>query len=550
MPQVPQYESNQVPTQVARPNFARSNFDAGPGVQAGRALAQLGDTLSSISLNEQRKADDTQLLEANRRLTQWEIEALDKPETGALSRRGKDAFGLPETILPAFDRQKSEIEAGMNARAKARFGAIAGNRRQDIERKLFDHVSREGDALNLAETKANRDLSLQEIAINYRDPKRVSDAMDLGWVGVHARMVREGKPPEEIKAAHSQWEAESLGTVLDQMLTSRDPGAVAYFEQNRARLGVRADEYRQQVDQLSLQISSDAESTRIISTFGLGQQAYAEARKIADPKLKGQVLTDIDQEVARRDRLVSLDERNVRMQLSAAIEAAPIGTPLSQILSPADRAKAGRQPGLLQNAEARITQRIKGEEIVTNPKVYDDLDRMSRDPKRRQEFLTYDFSKHWDQIAPEHRKVFNERQKELSDPTKAAQFESESNQLALAYDELGINKTGDQGKNKETQELRVSFDQQYQAAKRTFVQQKGVAPGAEDIKKILDGMKMPFALQNKYFGTEAVRSYQIGPEDQARKTVPDEYRAQIISAFLERKKRAPSNAEMLEAYAK
>lgn len=436
MPSVPSYEPNQVPTQVARPNFARSNFDAGPGVQAGRALSQLGSTVLDIGLQEQRKADDTQLLEANRRLTQWEIETLDKPETGALSRRGRDAFGLPETILPAFDRQKSEIDAGMNARAKARFAAIAGNRRQDIERKLFDHVSREGDALNLAETKANQALSLQEIAINYRDPKRVSDAMDLGWAGLHARMMREGQPPEAIKAAHANWEADGLGTVLDQMLTSRDPGAVAYFEQNRARLGVRADEYRQQVDQLSLQINSDAESTRIIGTFGLGQQAYAEARKIADPKLKGQVLTDIDQEVARRDRLVSLDERNVRMQLSAAIEAAPIGTPLSEILSPADRVKAGRQPGLLQAAEARITQRIKGEEIVTDQKVYDELHRMPPDALAKA-----DMSKYNDKLSPKDRDYFAQRQKDAQDPNKHGEIVTLQQQLTTYNEMLGI--TGD-----------------------------------------------------------------------------------------------------------
>ncbi len=550
MPQIPRYEPGQVsqqPTQAPAVRNLPNSLVRAQGAQ-GQALAGVGSTLFDIGLNEQRKADDTQLIGAVRGLTDWEVNTVDKPGEGALSKQGKDALGLPDTVLPGFDTARGTIESGLNDRVKTRFRAIADGRRSDVERKIYSHVSKQSDLMLAAETEAAQVSSLNAIAANYKDPQRVAAESDLLGLMVESSLDRMGASAAVKKAKREELTAVVQGTLLDKMLSEREyPEALAFFEANKGSLGVKADEYAAKVNQARLALAETTETDRILATHGVGPSAYTAARDIKDPIVRERVESRLDQTQARIERDASIRERNVRQGVTAAIESAPIGAPLDKIITPATRAALATQPGAIKAAEDRITQRIKGQEVVTKPPVYDMLDRMSRDPARKQEFMTADLSKFDYDLAPGDRETFAKRQKDLSDPAKSAQFATESDQINNAYDVLGVSQSGKQGRTTRTQ-----FDQQYQAEKRAYVQQFNREPDAEARKKIIDSLMLPFAKRTTFLGipsgTDQVRSFQINPAEADRITVPDADRTLIIEAYQSRTGKMPTQDQVMQAY--
>lgn len=520
MPTVPSYEPNAVATEVGRPNFARNNFDAGPAARAGRALSNAGGTLLNIGLVEQRKADDTQLLEANRKLTQWEIEALDKPETGALSRKGKDALGLPDTVLPAYDKYRSEIEAGLNARAKARFAAVADGRRQDVERKLFDHVGRQSDALNVAETEANAATALTSVAVNWKDPKRIETEADLGWAGQYALLERNGAPPAAVKMAREAWDAKVKGTVLDQMLANRDPLALDFYKQNRAALGATSDDYAKQVDQLQLQINETAETDRIVGQFGTGPEALSQARTITDPVLRERVESRIDREQMRVDRARTEADKAIRDYSWNVVGQLPVGASWRTAMTPKQQVAVQQQPGLAAELDREEDRRLAGTETRTNPNTYDLLQRLSPE-----ELATTDLTQYYGDLSPADRDSMAKRQAEARDPKKQAQFATEADQLTIAYGDLGLI-----GEKKAAK--RVEFEKAYREDLRVWMQNNKREPTAEERRKLINGLKLPFAKKNTFLGFETGTTqkpaYQITDKERGEFSVPEEERAKFL----------------------
>lgn len=540
MPVVPSYTPGQIENEPARLPRRQSPVDARVLATPGLALAQAGSTLGQIAVLEQRKAADTQVLGGNRALSQVEIDLWDNPQTGGSTKKGKDALGLPDSILPEFDKKRAEIEAGMNGEAKARFAAIADGRRQDLQRKVFDHVSRQSDALNLAETEANAQQSLTEVAVNWRDPQRVEAATDLGWAGQFARMSREGSPPEAIKVAREKWEGDVKGTVLDQMIANRDPTAVEFYQQNRAALGVKSDEYAKQIDQLQLQINETKETDRIVGRFGSGPAAIAEARNILDPVLRERVENRIDREQVRLDRARTEADKQIRDTAWNVVGQLPPGVPIESVLSPKQIVGINQVPGLRAELDREVDGKLKGTETKTVPATYERLQTMAPN-----DFAKVDLSKYNGELSPGDRDYFAKRQKEAQDPSKQAQFATENQQLDLVYGDLGI-PAGTKGEAK-----RTAFDKAYREELRGWIANSKREPTAEERKKIMDSLMLPFVKERPWYqgGDVEKRNFQIPSTETKgfRPVVPDDARARYLERAKARK-RSLSEAEIERLY--
>ncbi len=92
---------------------ARGQLEAtkaeGAAARAG-AMANFADRVTQITgglyaemqESERRAADETALLEASNKLADFRNVRLFNPETGAFTRKGKDAMPLPEEVLGAI----------------------------------------------------------------------------------------------------------------------------------------------------------------------------------------------------------------------------------------------------------------------------------------------------------------------------------------------------------------------------------------------------------------------------------------------------------------
>ena len=95
MPTARSYRSTVDPAPIpgARRQAAPTAEALGAGL--GQTLTRVG---ADIYADELRSQDDIAIMAADKQLGEWEVKRLYDPKAGALNRRGKDAFGLPDEI--------------------------------------------------------------------------------------------------------------------------------------------------------------------------------------------------------------------------------------------------------------------------------------------------------------------------------------------------------------------------------------------------------------------------------------------------------------------
>lgn len=519
--------------------------DTSAGTEAlTQGLRDVGRVAFQIGEQEREKADTAQLLEADRKLSQWEVDRLYTPETGLLNRKGKEAFGTPDEAMPEFDQLASETEAGLSDRAKLRFRQMANGRRADIERQLARHVAQQSDIVLKTEAAAHEQTALANIAVHAGDPERVATEVDRMWAAKLATL--RGMQPEVIKAERQGMMAAVHGGIIDQFLARQEYGrAVEYFEQNRDELGEQADEYARTVREASYVIKETEQSDRIMASLGSGPAAIAEARKIADPFLRERVENRIDREAARRERLENQYERGVREAAWSKMEAAPPGTELTAVFTPRELVQISGQPGLLQQMENRMTGRLRGLAVETDPRVLDRLHRLANTDQKA--FATYPLEKDFDKLATQDRDYFLRVQAEIQKPDKAADYATEAQQLGVVYSDLGISPTGQNG-----EKVRGQFMQAYLAEKQAFSLENKHPPNADDRQKIMDRLMLPFVKDRwPIFGGDVrARAFQVPAEERAdfRAEVPEADRQQIVAAYESTYGRPPNELQIADYY--
>lgn len=113
-PEVPRYDSGRIePTQGFNTPRAQGLGPEAFGAGIGQGLQQSSKTMFAVASEERAKADRTATIQARTALDQAEVDLLYHPQTGALAKRGKDAFSLEEPTLKSFDEKTAEIEGGL-----------------------------------------------------------------------------------------------------------------------------------------------------------------------------------------------------------------------------------------------------------------------------------------------------------------------------------------------------------------------------------------------------------------------------------------------------
>jgi hypothetical protein len=464
------------------------------GTQAiARGLQDVAQVAQQIGHRERAKARAAKLLEADRKLQQWEIDRLYKPETGLLNRKGKNALGVPDEALPEFDKLASEIEGGLHGdeEAMTTFRARANARRGDVQMQLYRHVSSESEGILKAEAAAHEATALQNIAVHAGDPQRVQMEVERLWASKASMLDEQGASPEVVKAARQEMMVNVHGGVLDQFMARGEYArAVEYFKANRVELGAKADEYGAQVKQAELQIQETAESDRILAAFGTGSGALREAAKIEDPFLRERVEARIDREGARRERLQNEYERNVREHLLQQLE-----TTGKLPTDPRQRAAAMSQPGLWRDMELRARQIEEGVEPVRDDKRYYDLvDEAAANPAA---FAKRDLNLErtrmddasWNQLIATQASI--KRGGAADDPLKTMQATN-----AIATQTLGLagldpspERNNQKAEAERVTKMRKALDDQV----RLYRQQNGgKEPPTTEIQRMADELMMPW----------------------------------------------------------
>lgn len=196
-------------------------------------LSQVGDKLA---LQAKERGDNVALVEAQRKLDDWEASNLFDPTNGALNKKGKDAFGLPDRLSGDFDKYGQEIFDGLaNDDQKAQFKKMWYGRLDNMRKTLYGHERSEMDAYAKSNNAALQSSSANRAALYYNVPSVVDQSITDARVAARSQAQMDGLSDEAI--AQAELDAEStvrLGT-LSRMADADPSAAVAFYRSNAAR---------------------------------------------------------------------------------------------------------------------------------------------------------------------------------------------------------------------------------------------------------------------------------------------------------------------------
>lgn len=290
LPSGPQVREAALPNARVRIKADEEAFGGGRSAElANQATQAVFSDTQKLLYEEKQKADDVATTEAYTRLVKAKNRLTYDPQAGALTRTGKNAFGVIDEYGTSFDKEADEIEKGLsNPTQKAMFQKIRSQQRMDFDGTLNKHVFTESKKFDEETTTSSIATTRDDALRNYMDPERVNQAIGMQRVLVMEHAKRQGLPPEMAKLQLDDVTSKTHAGVLTRMLSNgQDLKAKEYFEMNRTGLtGAEAAHMEKALEEGTLRGESMRQSDALISSSADMSEALAGARKIEDPKVR------------------------------------------------------------------------------------------------------------------------------------------------------------------------------------------------------------------------------------------------------------------------
>jgi hypothetical protein len=210
-----------------------SNF-AAPVVQG---IDKLGGAIQGIMQQEKAKADTASVLEARRKLSDWERTWFDpaNPE-GIYASKGRDALGLVDKVAPDFERVQSELVGNLHSdAARNAFLAYADSRRDSLLDRVNGYAVQEHDGYVKAEFQSallNSTETAARAALEGRFDDQAKE-VSTGLQTIRAQAVVLGESADVTQQKETAFTSAVHTTAINGMLGAGDTdGAAVYLDAN------------------------------------------------------------------------------------------------------------------------------------------------------------------------------------------------------------------------------------------------------------------------------------------------------------------------------
>lgn len=186
--------------------------------QMARAVGHVGEVFGKLAEESKQRGDQVALIEAQRKLDDWEASKLYDSTNGAFSKRGKEAFGLPNTLATQFDLDMQEVRASLgNDDQRIAFDKMAVSRLDTIRRGLLRHERQEMDDYARSQANATIESGLNRAQLNYSDPVAVENSINNAKGAFAAYAKTQGLPQEAIEVKLQEIDRKGRLAVLGRM---------------------------------------------------------------------------------------------------------------------------------------------------------------------------------------------------------------------------------------------------------------------------------------------------------------------------------------------
>lgn len=275
------------------------------GALAGQVGGMALDVRSKLIQQEQDRADEVALLEAENRMAAWENKRLYDPKSGAYVQRGKNALGLPEAIAQEFGEQAGAIEQGLTTdRQRDAFAKLRAQRGTNLDLGIRRHVFQQMQTWEGEELQASV-ANVRESAIaNALDPARVQKELTRGISAIKTHGPRLGLGPEQVEKQIDDLRSAVHVGVIDRLLSNdKTRAAEVYFEEAKKQIsGEQIARVEKALAEGTLRKKAQTSADKILAEGGTLTEQREKARAIEDAELRDAVMSRIEHEGNMRER--------------------------------------------------------------------------------------------------------------------------------------------------------------------------------------------------------------------------------------------------------
>lgn len=275
---------------VAQPTNLRSAANNPDAFGAG--LARVATGIGADMVQKQQQDDDSQaIFEARRKLDDWERTAIWDPQKGAVAKKGRDAFDLPQTLPGEYDQVASEIATSADPRVKRAVQGLVLARREQVTAFADGHALKQREWFNEQSYQADRQNFLDNAALYASDPVRVQTEIALQNDRTIGYLRNKGAPDELIQASVKDNTSRMHSAVLGSLLNQGEPLKAQKYLQDNAG-GMNADDLlkaqhiiRGEVDmRIGAQVATEVVKSAVAKTAPTGLGRFSEAIKFAESR--------------------------------------------------------------------------------------------------------------------------------------------------------------------------------------------------------------------------------------------------------------------------
>lgn len=532
MPKVPVYQqsvqSQGIPgarVNVDAPDAAFGVGSSKPILEAGAAAVEAG----KVFQQEKEKADDLATTEAWAKAVKKKNERLYDPTNGAISRKGKNAFGVVDEFGKSYNSDLDEIEKGLNTESQRQmFRKIRVKEHSELDGQLQRHLFSEAKAYDEETTKGGISAALDDAVNNYHEPGKVEASIKMQESLRVASAQRNGLPADATKMLIENDRSKTHKAVIDRMLANgQDMAAKTYYEKAKSQpgniLGSDASDIERSLQEGASRGESQRQADSIwMSSKGNLTAALAEARKIEDPKIQ-------DLTKQRIKERANEDEAGKKFSQDRAYEQA--------VKLIGDRSGAAARiniPPALWNSlspEQQSAVQRRAEDVPNNSKVW--LNFLALDAKTVGSMSQSDFeSKYWQHLDKEHRAKaetqWNAARDAKINPKKDEQFKSIKSDKEMIFDAIkqsGVFDATDTmssvAKDDDKAALYDQAENEIEAAFEAYYNQNGKNPDDKEKRRIIgDKLKKKVFIERTFWRDPARPAGMVKDDEKGSAYVP------------------------------
>lgn len=555
MPKVPVYGQTQVQdANVPGIKFQDSapieSFGGGTAniLKGAEAVAQESNRIYS---EQKKKADQIADTNAKSQLSALETRLLYDPQSGALNKKGKDAFGIGKDTMDQYQKETDTILNSLgNEEQRSSFRTAREEKAQGIDRSLQGHISQETIRYDASVTDSLVKNETDAAIENYHNPQRIAQSVKSQEEALRGFGARNGLSEEEITQKVADAKSKTHEAVIGRMLANdQDIGAESYYRgvkdsikgDDKARveqmleIGSTRGKAQRITDDL---IKKGEDPEKALAIIGEKYKNNPKVREAAEQRLAGQV--------ALRESLNKKKQEDLYNSTTQMIDSQNMT--YDQI-----------SPEIVQQLDTDFREKLQtyshnkaiGKDIITDPVVKNDLLDMAANPATRDKFISMDISaKYLNKLNGKDRQDLLDKQRKLryGDDKTSKELDGYRTNSQIVQDSF-VSAGYNTSNKKDYAQFKTFVDDQvaqYQSA-------TGKKITNQELQKITDGAAMKVVTDKGMIFDSKKPQFQIDNSDDVKnisyKEVPYAFKVRA-EKYLKNNGKTPSESLVLDWYKK